>query len=95
MQDLTTGPVARHLLKTTSVMLLMMVFQTLYFLVDLYWIGRLGTQAGFQLRWIWYLSAGAVLVQRAVGLLLLRREFKRRLVFPELSPALATALPVS
>ena len=45
MQDLTTGPVARHLLKTTSFMLVQMVFQTLYFLVDLYWVGRLGTEA--------------------------------------------------
>ncbi len=45
MQDLTTGPVTRHLLKTTGFMLAMMVFQTLYFLVDLYWVGRLGTQA--------------------------------------------------
>ena len=45
MQDLTTGPVTRHLLKTTSFMLVTMVFQTLYFLVDLYWVGRLGTQA--------------------------------------------------
>ncbi|MEO8193504.1 MAG: MATE family efflux transporter [Gemmatimonadales bacterium] len=44
-QDLTTGPVTRHLLKTTSFMLVMMVFQTLYFLIDLYWVGRLGTDA--------------------------------------------------
>ncbi len=43
MQDLTTGPVTRHLLKTTGFMLVAMVFQTLYFLVDLYWVGRLGT----------------------------------------------------
>src|SRR5688572_12130676 len=45
MQDLTTGPLTRHLLKTTSFMLVTMVFQTLYFLIDLYWVGRLGTQA--------------------------------------------------
>jgi len=45
MQDLTSGPLTRHLLKTTSFMLVMMVFQTLYFLVDLYWVGRLGTAA--------------------------------------------------
>ena len=45
MNDLTTGPVTRHLLKTTSFMLVTMVFQTLYFLIDLYWVGRLGTQA--------------------------------------------------
>src|SRR5437868_13192812 len=45
MQDMTTGPVTKHLLKTTSFMLVTMVFQTLYFLVDLYWVGRLGTDA--------------------------------------------------
>ena len=45
MEDLTTGPLTRHLLKTTSFMLVMMVFQTLYFLIDLYWVGRLGTHA--------------------------------------------------
>jgi putative MATE family efflux protein len=43
MQDLTTGSITRHLLKTMSFMLLMMVFQTLYVLIDLYWVGRLGT----------------------------------------------------
>ena len=45
MQDLTTGSVTRHLLKTTSFMLVTMVFQTLYFLIDLYWVGKLGTDA--------------------------------------------------
>jgi putative MATE family efflux protein len=45
MHDLTTGSVSRHLLKTTGFMLVTMVVQTLYFLIDLYWVGRLGTQA--------------------------------------------------
>jgi len=45
VKDLTSGPVTRHLLQTTSFMLVTMVFQTLYFLIDLYWVGRLGTQA--------------------------------------------------
>src|SRR4051794_38456585 len=45
MEDLTTGPLTRHLLKTTSFMLVTMIFQTLYFLIDLYWVGRLGTEA--------------------------------------------------
>ncbi len=45
MQDLTSGSVTRHLLKTTGFMLVTMVFQTLYFLIDLYWVGRLGTSA--------------------------------------------------
>jgi MATE family, multidrug efflux pump len=45
MEDLTTGPLTRHLLKTTSFMLVTMLVQTLYFLVDLYWVGRLGTES--------------------------------------------------
>ena len=45
MQDLTTGSLTSHLLKTTSFMLVSMVFQTLYVLVDLFWMGRLGTDA--------------------------------------------------
>jgi putative MATE family efflux protein len=45
VQDLTTGSVTRHLLKTTSFMLVTMEFQTLYFLVDLYWVGRLSKEA--------------------------------------------------
>ena len=45
MQDLTTGSLSRHLLKTTSFMLVTMVFQTLYFLIDLYWVGSLGKEA--------------------------------------------------
>ncbi len=45
MQDLTQGSVSRHLVKTASFMLVTMVFQTLYFLVDLYWVSRLGKEA--------------------------------------------------
>ena len=45
MQDLTKGPVSSHLIKTASFMLVTMMFQTLYFLVDLYWVGRLGKEA--------------------------------------------------
>jgi MATE family, multidrug efflux pump len=45
MKDLTTGSITRHLLATTSFMLVAMVFQTLYVLVDLYWVGRLGKEA--------------------------------------------------
>ncbi len=45
MQDLTTGSISKHLLKTMGFVLVTMVFQTLYFLIDLYWVGRLGTEA--------------------------------------------------
>ena len=36
MHDLTTGSLSRHLLKTSGFMLIAMVFQTLYVLIDLY-----------------------------------------------------------
>jgi Na+-driven multidrug efflux pump len=43
----------------------------------------LSRHSGFQLRWIWYLSAAAVIVQVLSNLLLLRREYRRRrLQFP-------------
>jgi len=45
VQDLTSGSLTGHLLKTTSFMLVSMVFQTMYVLIDLYWVGRLGTDA--------------------------------------------------
>jgi putative MATE family efflux protein len=45
MHDMTTGSVTRHLLKTTGFMLVTMIAQTLYILVDLYWVGRLGKEA--------------------------------------------------
>jgi putative MATE family efflux protein len=45
MQDLTKGPIALNVLKMSSFMLVSMFFQTLYFLVDLYFVGRLGKAA--------------------------------------------------
>jgi putative MATE family efflux protein len=45
MHDLTKGSIARNLVHTASFMLVGMVFQTLYFLVDLYFVGRLGKSA--------------------------------------------------
>jgi Na+-driven multidrug efflux pump len=41
---------------------------------------------GFALRWIWYISVGAVVVQLAMNLWLLRREYRLRLNFAA-SPA--------
>src|SRR5574342_958163 len=45
MNDLTKGPVAGHLLRFASFIALTTVFQTLYFLVDLYFVGQLGRDA--------------------------------------------------
>jgi len=45
MHDLTRGSVPRHLLALSSFMAVSMVFQTLYYLADLYFVGRLGKEA--------------------------------------------------
>src|SRR5213593_1877714 len=45
MHDLTRGSVTRHLLALSSFMAASMVFQTLYYLADLYFVGRLGKDA--------------------------------------------------
>ena len=45
VQDLTKDTIARNLLRTASFMLVTMLFQTLYILVDLYFVGRLGKEA--------------------------------------------------
>ena len=45
MKDLTQGPVGRHLLAMAVPIAIGMLFQTLYFLVDLYFVSRLGDAA--------------------------------------------------
>jgi putative MATE family efflux protein len=45
MKDLTQGPVAGHILRMAAVMVIGMVGQTLYYLVDLYFVSGLGSQA--------------------------------------------------
>jgi putative MATE family efflux protein len=45
MHDLTTGSVPRHLLRLAAPMAIGMVFQTLYYLVDLYFVARSGDAA--------------------------------------------------
>ena len=41
----------------------------------------LSRMPGFALRWVWLLSAVTIFAQLTISLLLLRREFRRRLVF--------------
>ena len=41
----------------------------------------LSRMPGFELRWVWYLSVAATLLQVSMNLLLLRREFRMRLAF--------------
>ena len=53
---------------------------------------------GFTLKLVWYISAAAVVVQLALALLLLRREFQRRLNFAAADlahPPLRTAPEIS
>jgi putative MATE family efflux protein len=45
MQDLTQGPVRRHLIAMAVPTAIGMLMQTLYYLVDLYFVGRLGDAA--------------------------------------------------
>ena len=45
MHDLSTGSINRHLVGMAAPIAAGMIFQTLYFLVDLYFVGRLGDAA--------------------------------------------------
>ena len=45
MQDLTEGSIPRHIVKLSIPVAVGMVFQTMYVLVDLYFVGRLGDVA--------------------------------------------------
>ena len=45
MNDLTTGSIPRHIIRLAMPMALGMLFQTLYYLVDLYFVARLGDAA--------------------------------------------------
>ena len=45
MKDLTQGSIVSHILQMAAVMVIGMVGQTLYYLVDLYFVSGLGPQA--------------------------------------------------
>ena len=45
MQDMTTGPIRGHVLRMLAFMLVGMFTQTLYALVDIWWVGHLGKEA--------------------------------------------------
>ena len=45
MQDLTQGPIKQHLINMSVPIALGLFIQTLYFIVDLYFVGRLGDVA--------------------------------------------------
>jgi putative MATE family efflux protein len=54
----------------------------------------LSRHPGFELRWIWWLTVVSTTLQMAISLLLLRREFRRRLEF-EAAPVLREATPAT
>ncbi|MFM8782384.1 MAG: MATE family efflux transporter, partial [Gemmatimonadota bacterium] len=45
MRDLTQGSIPRHIIRMAAPMAIGMLFQTAYFFVDLYFVGRLGDAA--------------------------------------------------
>src|SRR5207248_7794864 len=45
MKDLTQGPVTKHILQLSIFLAVSMIFQTLYYLVDLYFVSRIGKEA--------------------------------------------------
>jgi putative MATE family efflux protein len=45
MQDLTTGSIPRHIIRLAVPMMFGMLFQTLYYLVDLYFVAKVGDAA--------------------------------------------------
>ncbi|MFL6590607.1 MAG: MATE family efflux transporter, partial [Chthoniobacterales bacterium] len=55
----------------------------------------LASRPDFHIRQVWYLSVVSVLVQAGANLLLLRREFQKKLVFPdvEMAPVTGSATP--
>ncbi len=89
MKDLTQGSIYRHLLAMAAPIAAGMLLQTLYFIVDLYFVAQLGDAAlagvgaagtaMFELADIWHLSVATVAVQAIVSLLLLRTELRQRL----------------
>lgn len=53
----------------------------------------LSHRPGFQIRHVWYLSVASILFQACVNLLLLRREFRRKLTFDETGLSGQPAMP--
>jgi putative MATE family efflux protein len=53
----------------------------------------LSHRPGFQLRYVWYLSVASIFLQACVNLLLLRREFRRKLTFDETGLSGQPAMP--
>ena len=55
----------------------------------------LSQRPGFQIRYVWYLSVFSIFCQACANLLLLQREFRRKLTFPETPDLTAAASAAS
>jgi putative MATE family efflux protein len=60
--------------------LLSSLTRLLLFALPTIWLAR---RAGFEIRWVWYLSVGSQIFQACLSLFLLWRELRRKLVFAE------------
>lgn len=69
MKDLTQGPVWKHLFELAAFMGVSMLFQTLYFLIDLYFVSGLGKEAvaGVSLSGVLMMTIIALTQMLAVG----------------------------
>lgn len=69
MKDLTQGPVWKHLFELAAFMAVSMFFQTLYFLIDLYFVSGLGKEAvaGVSLSGVLMMTIIALTQMLAVG----------------------------
>lgn len=61
--------------------LLSSLMRLFLFALPAVWLSR---QPGFEIRYLWYLSVASQLLQACVNLFLLRRELRKKLVFPEM-----------
>jgi putative MATE family efflux protein len=52
----------------------------------------MSTLPGFHIQQVWYLSVATVVIQAVVNVILLHREFDRKLKFPEAAPAIVPDL---
>ena len=57
MHDLTKGPIAGHIARMAAPIAAGMIFQTMYYLVDLYFVSRLG---GTTIAGLHQLEAGGI-----------------------------------
>jgi len=69
MRDLTQGSVTKHILNLSGFIAVSMIFQTLYYLVDLYFVSRLGKEAiaGVGLAGNWMMIVLALTQMLGVG----------------------------